>query len=145
MLPTQSGSGNRLNRVSGAWLVAELIPALAAYLPRISGDIVWLYMVIFHPLIIPTSNYAGATLIELTKQEWNPVWSQIKQDYPRSVWMISYVLKRELGFTVRKHQKQSTFNWEFDIDDQGGVTLPTVICLDFYDEQMEVYFRLKYL
>ena len=84
-------------------------------------------------------------MIELTKQEWRPVWERIKSEYPRSVWMISYALKRELGFTVRKHQKQSTVNWEYEIDSRGGITRPTVICLDFYDEQMEIYFRLKYL
>jgi hypothetical protein len=81
-------------------------------------------------------------MIALTKQEWHPIWNQIKQDYPRSVWMISYVLKRELGFTVRKH----TDNTETEPGEQSWYDVPkTRICLDFYDEQLETVFRLKYL
>jgi hypothetical protein len=56
--------------------------------------------------------------------------------------MISYALKRELGFTIRKH----TDNTKTEPGDDRWYDVPkTRICLDFYDEQMEVYFRLKYL
>jgi hypothetical protein len=85
-------------------------------------------------------------MIELNKTEWNRVWSQIKSEHPRSVWLLSYKLKEVLGFTVRKHKKDLEFNRDIVIDGRGFFeTTQTVIYLDFYDEQMEVYFRLKYL
>ena len=75
-------------------------------------------------------------MIKLSRAEWHPIWARIKVEYPKSVWMLTYKLKDTLGFSVRHHQNP-------DPDTQWGFL--TTICLDFYDEQMEVYFRLKYL
>lgn len=81
-------------------------------------------------------------MISLTKAEWAPIWEQIQTEYPRSVWMISWKLRAELGFSVRRHMNPD----EMVADADTWYDVPkTTVCLDFYDEQMEVYFRLKYL
>jgi hypothetical protein len=83
-------------------------------------------------------------MIVLTKAEWAPIWELIKTEYPRSVWMVSWGLRRELGFTIRMHRdltKKQLAEGSFYDDGMPR----TMVCLDFYDHQMEVYFRLKYL
>jgi len=75
-------------------------------------------------------------VVKLTKEQWLPIWNQIKIDHPKSVWMISWATKRELGFTVRRY---------FDPAKAEPFVDTSVICLDFYDEAKEIMFRLKYL
>jgi hypothetical protein len=66
-------------------------------------------------------------MITLIRSEWTPILNKLKVDWAHkpSVLLIREVMKRELGFTTRTH---------YD-----------TIYLDFYDEQMEILFRLKYL
>ena len=66
-------------------------------------------------------------MITLTHSEWEPIYKKLKIDWAHkpSVFLIRDVMKRELGFTTRTN---------FD-----------TMYLDFYDEQMEIIFRLKYL
>ena len=81
-------------------------------------------------------------MIILDKKEWEPIWSRIKTDYPKSVWLLSYKLKETLGFTVRKHTDPNKMEPGEDV----WYDVPkTRICLDFYNEQLETLFRLKYL
>lgn len=70
-------------------------------------------------------------MITLTPSEWTPIRRQLKDDFQwkPSVLMIRDVMRRELGFTVRLHQENYV----------------EVICLDFYDDAKETWFRLKYL
>jgi len=75
-------------------------------------------------------------VVKLTKDQWVPIWNRIKEDYPKSVWMISWAMKRELGFTVRRH---------IDPDKVSPFADTAVFYLDFYDEAKEIMFRLKYL
>jgi len=70
--------------------------------------------------------------IILTHQKWDKLKERIDADYGRTMIMLGFKLKRELGFTVRKYQdfqKQTYFN---------------DIRLDFYDGHLETLFRLKY-
>ena len=69
--------------------------------------------------------------IELTKEEWLHLRRQLVKDYGQKI-LISWVMRRECGFTIREHHA-----WT---DDQSV----TKYCLDFYDEQMKVWFLLKY-
>ena len=77
-----------------------------------------------------------AKTIQLTVEEWARIRKRIKEEYDwkPSVFMIRAVMRRELGFTTRYHQ---------DYDSQTGYS--ETICLDFYDDNMETVFRLKYL
>lgn len=68
-------------------------------------------------------------MIKLTVQEWNNLRHKLMQVYPVSWIAISWVSKRELGFTVRDHH------------DHNGTT----VYLDFYDDGKEAWFRLKHL
>ena len=69
--------------------------------------------------------------IELSTVEWKKVKEQLIEDFGQKI-LISWVMKRECGFTVRTHTR-----WQ---DDQSSV----VVCLDFYDEQMKTWYILKY-
>ncbi len=69
--------------------------------------------------------------LELTESEWARVKARLIEDFGQKI-LISWVLKRECGFTVRSH---TTWN-----DNRHRV----VICLDFYDERMKTWYILKY-
>lgn len=77
-----------------------------------------------------------ANTIVLSEKEWTPIRKRLKEDYAwkPSVLLIRESMKRELGFTVRSHEE-----W----DSRIGYTVS--ICLDFYNDQQETLFRLKYL
>ena len=71
-------------------------------------------------------------MITLTPTEWDRLHSELSQTYPRSVMLMRSVMRRELGFTVREHHR-----WNGDhYQDQ--------ICLDFFDDRQETWFRIKY-
>lgn len=74
-------------------------------------------------------------MIKLAKTEWYDIKRSIQQEYPPSVTLMRSVMRRELGFTVRLQAAPSPDPF---VDS-------TVICLDFYDEALEIIFRLKYL
>jgi hypothetical protein len=65
---------------------------------------------------------------------WHKLQEQIIEDYGRATLMISWRLRATLGFTVREHRDYSQDEW--------GKT--HTIRLDFYDEQLQTLFLLKY-
>ena len=73
--------------------------------------------------------------IKLSIDNWTKLRQRLKQEYAwkPSYWMIKSTMRRELGFTPRLHR-----DWP---KDQGYIE---VIFLDFYDDQLETLFRLKY-
>jgi hypothetical protein len=75
-------------------------------------------------------------MITLTPREWNKIRKQLKEEYAwkPSVLLIREAMKRELGFTSRYHQ---VYN------EQTGYI--EHVCLDFYTDSSESWFRLKYL
>jgi hypothetical protein len=75
-------------------------------------------------------------MITLETREWTKIRKQLKEDYAwkPSVLLIRETMKRELGFTTRYHQEYT---------EQTGFT--EHVCLDFYNDASESYFRLKYL
>ena len=72
------------------------------------------------------------TLI-FTERQWNKMYNRIRADYGDAVVLISWRLKQELGFTVRRHRDYDPIDGH--IND---------IRLDFYDEAKMVFFKLKY-
>lgn len=68
-------------------------------------------------------------------------WEQLKlklvkeNELKPSIFMIREVMKRELGFTTRMHRQ-----W-----DPGMVNYQEHILLDFWNDEKETFFRLKYL
>ena len=70
--------------------------------------------------------------LQLAPKQWEDIKERIIQDYGKTSILVTWVLKRELGFTFREH-------W------LGGYCAGTVIYLDFYDESAMTMFRLKYL
>ena len=73
--------------------------------------------------------------------EWSDIYAKILQDYGRGM-MVRTRLRRELGFTYRTHQEWITF------DRSGGRDrkyCEDQVHLDFYDEQAQSWFQLKYL
>ena len=75
-------------------------------------------------------------MLTLSVREWTDIRKRLKEEYSwkPSVYMISSVMRRELGFSPRLHR---TYTEERGIEE--------VMCLDFYDDEMETLFRLKYL
>ena len=69
--------------------------------------------------------------IELTKQEWEHLRESLIKDHGQKI-LISWVMRRECGFTIREHTEWSDHGYS------------TKYCLDFYCEQMKVWFLLKY-
>jgi hypothetical protein len=86
-------------------------------------------------------------MIQLDEEQWLIIYNRIAQEYPASVLLISSARKKELGFTVRKHREWVSRN-RGDIwgtpESRTGYTKEWV-CLDFYDDVKETWFRLKFL
>jgi hypothetical protein len=79
--------------------------------------------------------------IKLTEKQWATVHDRLAQEYRDrpSVLIIRSVMRRELGFTVRRHT-------EWWPNNNGKTYRPiTVIVLDFYNAHSLTFFRLKYL
>jgi hypothetical protein len=74
--------------------------------------------------------------IVLSTKAWRSLQERIIEDYGRATLMISWRLKATLGFSVREH------TWYEDVD--GFMDRFHDIRLDFYDEQLQTLFLLKY-
>jgi hypothetical protein len=81
--------------------------------------------------------------------DWDPIQDRLSKEYGAKI-MISYVCKRELGFTVRRHKglvphdqeswaimKSEGWDHRYYYQDQ--------IHLDFYNDAQMSWFMLKYL
>ena len=100
-------------------------------------------------------------MVTLTNKEWADIYNRLAQDWPASHLLIREVTRRELGFTVRRHSgyrprtaqelddyDRSDNRWhetERDRKFHRENIQKDVICLDFYDDVKETWFRLRYL
>lgn len=77
-----------------------------------------------------------AKSIQLTPREWDSIRIRLQEEHADkpSIFLMRSVMQRELGFTVRKH---------YDYNDDREHYY--YVWLDFYDDQLETLFRLKYL
>ena len=73
--------------------------------------------------------------------DWKIIYDKILQDYGMGM-AVSFRMRRELGFTYRYHQ-----HWiEFDrTGDLRRKYCENQVHLDFYSEQAQSWFQLKYL
>ena len=84
-------------------------------------------------------------MVELTLNEWDRIRNQLAAEFPLSYLLIRGAMKRELGFTVRRQEE-----WLLRPVDPRDVGFGTkyrteCVCLDFYDDAQETWFRLRYL
>ncbi len=85
-------------------------------------------------------------LIQLKPKQWTKLLDRLNQDHPKSVMILRYKMREVLGFTVREHRQ-----WVDTSKDSIDYGMPhytghydNFICLDFYNDQLETWFRLKY-
>ena len=82
-------------------------------------------------------------------QEWSTLQEQLIQEYGAKI-TISFVCKRELGFTVRRHrglEEHPKEIWEI-MKSEGWhqrYHYQEQIHLDFFDSAQQTWFVLKYL
>jgi hypothetical protein len=81
--------------------------------------------------------------------EWEPIQHQLALDYGTKI-LISYVCKRELGFTIRRHKglaPHDPVEWELMKEDgwKHRYHYEDQVHLDFYNEAAMSFFMLKYL
>jgi hypothetical protein len=74
--------------------------------------------------------------------EWDEVWQKIIADNSPSI-VVSWVLKRELGFTVRQHEEWIRFVPQGAIVERHRCIKQ--VHLDFFNEAALTWFQLKYL
>ena len=76
---------------------------------------------------------------------WEPIKQKILAEYgPTHV--ISWVMKRELGFTVRYHQNWITIDKNYDGEDiTPRRASQNQVHLDFFNDATQSWFQLKYL
>lgn len=84
-------------------------------------------------------------------EDWLEIYAAIQRDFGAKM-AISFVLKRELGFTVRNHQglvpiKKPSLDRN-GINQYGGQKThyyEDQVHLDFYSEAAQSWFQLKYM
>ena len=77
-----------------------------------------------------------AKTIRLSVNAWGKLKDKIAEDYGKSSVLISWRLRDQLGFTTREHT--------YYADSDGFLDRFTDIRLDFWDDQMQTMFLLKY-
>jgi hypothetical protein len=77
--------------------------------------------------------------VEFEVEDWeHRIWPSLLETYGNSI-AITYVCKRKLGFTIRRHKKSVV-----EGNDDFWTQEKTFIHLDFYDEQKKLMFMLKW-
>lgn len=77
--------------------------------------------------------------LKFKKADWDKLWNIIKAEHPPSI-MISWVCKRDLGFTIRDYTPPPPRK----LDRSNYSQYSLEVHLDFYDEQLQTMFILKY-
>ena len=75
-----------------------------------------------------------AKTLTLSYTAWNKLKEKITEDYGRATVLISWRLRDQLGFTVREHIEYNQEDWRNS----------HTIRLDFWDDQMQTMFLLRY-
>jgi hypothetical protein len=76
--------------------------------------------------------------------EWQLIQDRIIQDHGVRM-AISYVMRRELGFTVRRHRALVPNDPQHIYKDGPSMHYEEHICLDFFNDAAQSWFQLKYL
>jgi hypothetical protein len=84
---------------------------------------------------------APKTLV-LDLRTWDRIYQQLAAEYPPSYLIIREKMRRELGFTVRRH---ACWVYEPDHSNSRSGYYRDEIHLDFYAPGSDTFFVLKYL
>ena len=79
-------------------------------------------------------------MIELKPAHWEEILQRIRTEYVAepSIYLIRGKMREVLGFVPRNHKQWIN-------GDAGRGYYKNVVCLDFYNDAAETFFRLKYL
>lgn len=78
-------------------------------------------------------------------EEWENISQQLVQEHGVSI-LISWKMRRELGFQVRYHKGLAPRpNAFFEEDDDQKYYYQDQVHLDFFSESAQSWFQLKYL
>jgi len=80
---------------------------------------------------------------KLTKTQWNALKDKLSEKYPPSLFLIREKMKDVLGFTIRDQRVWVPDDGPSGAYDGNGHH-ETFICLDFFDEEKQTLFLLKY-
>jgi len=76
--------------------------------------------------------------------EWEEISHKLIQEYGPSI-MISWKLRRELGFSVRRHKGLVKRTDQYIEEYQGQYYYEDQVHLDFFNSATQSWFQLKYL
>lgn len=87
--------------------------------------------------------------LRLSPAQWKAIRKELKEEYPKTVFMLKSKMKAVLGFSVREHSEwiDATKMEDFHNADEGwhmGKKHQFSICLDFYNERKYTMFLIKY-
>ena len=83
-------------------------------------------------------------------REFEELHHRLLEEHGRATILVSWRMKRELGFTIRHHkglEKRDDIEWEF-VKAEGWDNryyYQSQVHLDFYNEAQQTFFVLKYL
>jgi hypothetical protein len=84
-------------------------------------------------------------LIEFWKpDDWLDIRERLIREHGTRM-AISYVMRRELGFTVRRHRALVPNDPKHVYKDGPSMHYEEHICLDFYTDAAQSWFQLRYL
>jgi hypothetical protein len=75
--------------------------------------------------------------LELSHSEWDKIKQQLTEQYGTKI-LLSWVMRRELNFTIREHHR-----WDNNTN-KGWHDQRSVMCIDFYSEDARTYFLLRF-
>ncbi len=75
-----------------------------------------------------------AKTLAISHHAWHKLKEKIIEDYGQTTVMISWRLRDQVGFTVREHHDYNQNEWHLSHN----------IRLDFWDDQMQTMFLLRY-
>lgn len=78
--------------------------------------------------------------------EWEAISARIVREYGPSM-LLSWIMRRELGVTVRRHKGLAPWDYIDDAHDElkGRYYYEDQVHLDFWSESAQSFFMLKYL
>ena len=84
-------------------------------------------------------------LIEFWRvEDWLDIRDRLIQEHGTRM-AISYVMRRELGFTVRRHRALVPNDQQYIYKDGPSMHYEEHIMLDFYTDAAQSWFQLRYL
>ena len=83
-------------------------------------------------------------------REFEELYQQLMAEYGRATMLVSWRMKRELGFTIRHHKglvPHDEYEWQIMKSEgyHNRYHYESQVHLDFYNEAQQSFFVLKYL